>query len=452
MEARPLKYLVEAVGGQLGHGDENTFFHGVSTDSRRVAPGDLFVALRGDRFDGHDYITEVEQRGAITVLVDRPVETKCAVVEVGNTRIALGKFATSYRRDYELPVIGIGGSNGKTTTKELLAAILRRHFAAIWSEASFNNSIGVPLTLLRIENFHRAAVLELGTNHPGELAPLVEMAAPRYGVITSIGREHLEFFTDVEGVALEEGVIGELLPTSGKLFLYDDSQWSNQIAARSAAPTCMVGMNAGNDWQADDVRVLRDGVTFNVNGPLPGEYRLRLLGRHQVGNALLAVAVAAELGVPAETIREGLAACRSPQRRLQVREVGGVCIIDDAYNANADSVVAALQVLADMPCEGRRIVVVGHMAELGDATNAAHEEAALTAAALGLDVIFAIGPEAEMVVSEARNAGISFAEAFDDNATAGRALRELVKAGDAVLLKASRVARLEEVGAYLILS
>jgi UDP-N-acetylmuramoyl-tripeptide--D-alanyl-D-alanine ligase len=324
MEARPLKYLVEAVGGQLGHGDENTFFHGVSTDSRRVAPGDLFVALRGDRFDGHDYITEVEQRGAITVLVDRPVETKCAVVEVGNTRIALGKFATSYRRDYELPVIGIGGSNGKTTTKELLAAILRRHFAAIWSEASFNNSIGVPLTLLRIENFHRAAVLELGTNHPGELAPLVEMAAPRYGVITSIGREHLEFFTDVEGVAREEGVLGELLPTSGKLFLYDDSQWSNQIAARSAAPTCMVGMNVGNDWQAYDVCVLHNGVTFNVNGPLPGEYRLRLLGRHQVGNALLAIAVAAELGVPAETIREGLAVCRSPQRRLQVCHVCGI--------------------------------------------------------------------------------------------------------------------------------
>ncbi len=449
VEARPLQYIAEATGGRVTQGDDGAFVHRVSTDSRHVEPEDLFVALRGDRFDGHEFIAQAEQNGAVALLVDHPVKTQCAVIEVDDTRLALGRLAARYRRDFHVPVVGVAGSNGKTTTKDLLASILRRHHAAIWSEASFNNDIGVPLTLLRMENFHHAAVLELGTNHPGELAPLVRMSAPDYGIITAIGREHLEFFGDLEGVAREEGMLGELLPSSGKLFLYGDSQWSKPIAARSAAPVCTVGLNSGNDWRAEAVRVLPDGVVFRAVGDMAGEYRLRLLGRHQVANALLAMAVAAELGVPEEIVQAGLAGCRPPQRRLQLSEANGIRILDDAYNANADSVNASLGVLADLPCDGRRILVLGSMAELGEGTRAAHEEAAQGAAELGIDVLMAVGEEAEATVAAARVAGLDDAVAFGDNVTAGERLCEYAQPGDVVLLKGSRAARLEEVGEYL---
>ncbi len=449
VEARPLQYIAEATGGRVTQGDDGAFVHRVSTDSRHVEPEDLFVALRGDRFDGHEFIAQAEQNGAVALLVDHPVKTQCAVIEVDDTRLALGRLAARYRRDFHVPVVGVAGSNGKTTTKDLLASILRRHHAAIWSEASFNNDIGVPLTLLRMENFHHAAVLELGTNHPGELAPLVRMSAPDYGIITAIGREHLEFFGDLEGVAREEGMLGELLPSSGKLFLYGDSQWSKPIAARSAAPVCTVGLNSGNDWRAEAVRVLPDGVVFRAVGDMAGEYRLRLLGRHQVANALLAMAVAAELGVPEVIVQAGLAGCRPPQRRLQLSEANGIRILDDAYNANADSVNASLGVLADLPCDGRRILVLGSMAELGEGTRAAHEEAGQGAAELGIDVLMAVGEEAEATVAAARVAGLDDAVAFGDNVTAGERLCEYAQPGDVVLLKGSRAARLEEVGEYL---
>ncbi len=449
MEARPLQYIAEAAGGRVMQGDDGAFVHRVSTDSRHVEPEDLFVALRGDRFDGHEFIAQAEQNGAVALLVDHPVKTQCAVIEVDDTRLALGRLAARYRCDFHVPVVGVAGSNGKTTTKDLLASILRRHHAAIWSEASFNNDIGVPLTLLRMENFHHAAVLELGTNHPGELAPLVRMSAPDYGIITAIGREHLEFFGDLEGVAREEGMLGELLPSSGKLFLYGDSQWSKPIAARSASPVCTVGLNSGNDWRAEAVRVLPNGVVFRAVGDMVGEYRLRLLGRHQVTNALLAMAVAAELGVPEEIVQAGLAGCRPPPRRLQLSEVNGIRILDDAYNANADSVNASLGVLADLPCDGRRILVLGSMAELGEGTRAAHEEAGQGAAELGIDVLMAVGEEAEATVAAARVAGLDDAVAFGDNVTAGERLCEYAQPGDVVLLKGSRAARLEEVGEYL---
>ncbi len=449
MEARPLQYIAEATGGRIIQGDGGAFVHRVSTDSRHVETEDLFIALRGERFDGHKFVEQAEQGGAVALLVDRPVKTQCAVVEVDDTHLALGRLAARYRRDFHIPVVGVAGSNGKTTTKDLLASILIRHYATVWSPASFNNDVGVPLTLLRMENFHHAAVLELGTNHPGELAPLVRMSLPKYGIITSIGREHLEFFGDLEGVAQEEGMLGELLPSGGKLFLYGDSQWSKPVAARSAAPVCTVGLDVGNDWRAEMVRVLPEGVVFKAVGGMAGEYHLRLLGRHQVTNALLAMAVAAELGVSEETVRAGLAECRPPQHRLQLSEVDGIRVLDDAYNANVDSVNASLGVLADLPCEGRRILVLGSMAELGEWTRAAHEEVGQGAAALGIDILVAIGKEAGATVVAARSAGLSDALACIDNVAAGESLSECVRPGDVILLKGSRNARLEEVGEYL---
>src|SRR5688572_26514011 len=209
MEARTLKFIAEACGGELQNGSPETLTSNICTDSRLAKKADLFIALAGDKFDAHTFLPEVAGKNVAAVIAERtkvPAKfSDCAVILVENTRNALGQLASSYRADFDLPIIAVGGSNGKTTTKELIAAVLRQKFSTLWSEASFNNDIGVPLTLLRLEPHHEAAVFEVGTNHPGELAPLVAMIQPQFGVITSIGREHLEFFGDVNGVAAEEG-------------------------------------------------------------------------------------------------------------------------------------------------------------------------------------------------------------------------------------------------------
>jgi UDP-N-acetylmuramoyl-tripeptide--D-alanyl-D-alanine ligase len=209
----------------------------------------------------------------------------CAVLTVDDTRAALGRLAAAYRRLFNLPVIAVGGSNGKTTVKELIASVLRQKLATLWSEASFNNDIGVPMTLLRLDKSHQAAVLEAGTNHPGELAPLVKMIQPKYGVLTNIGREHLEFFGDLAGVAEEEGSLAELLPAEGRLFINGDSEWTELITRRTRATVVRVGLGEKNDWRGRGLRLDKNGVTFRVETPkaeYSGEYRVNLLGRHQV--------------------------------------------------------------------------------------------------------------------------------------------------------------------------
>ena len=349
METRTLQFVAEACGAEIANGHADAPVLNICTDSRTAKAGDIFFAIKGENFDGHDFVVEVAKKKIAAVVVEKsklanlgiasgslapsdgervgergfdlankvpplpgpllhPMEERekaarggapskvmagVALLAVDDVRVALGKLAAAYRQDFDLPVIAVGGSNGKTTTKELIAAVLRQKFLTLWSEASFNNDIGVPTTLLRLEKSHRAAVLEAGTNHPGELAPLVKMIAPKFGVITSIGREHLEFFGDVEGVALEEGALAELLPADGKLFLNGDDAWSEKIAARTQADVVRVGTGEKNNWCAKKIRLDKNGVTFQVEcaqKDFSGECRVNLLGRHQVTNALLALA------------------------------------------------------------------------------------------------------------------------------------------------------------------
>jgi UDP-N-acetylmuramoyl-tripeptide--D-alanyl-D-alanine ligase len=247
VETRSLKFVADACAADVRRGSVKTLVKNVCTDSRQTKPGDLFFAIKGEKFDGHDFINEVAAKGAVAVVVPEKGKIPaplpdCAVLVVKDTRAALGQLATAYRKEFDLPVIAVGGSNGKTTTKELIASALQQKLATVWSEASFNNDIGVPLTLLRLEKSHQAAVLEAGTNHPGELAPLVKMIQPKYGVLTNIGREHLEFFGDLAGVAQEEGWLAKLLPADGKLFVNGDSEWTEQIIRRTRATVVRVGL------------------------------------------------------------------------------------------------------------------------------------------------------------------------------------------------------------------
>jgi len=451
-----LKFIGSACAGQRRGGNAKTLVSRVCTDSRQVQAGDLFFALAGGRFDGHDYLAEVARKGAAAVVVNRdkaPAKLpRCAVIAVDDPRQALGWLAARYRDDFDLPVIAVGGSNGKTTVKELIAAVLRQKLVTLWSEASFNNDIGVPLTLLRSEKAHQAGVLEVGTNHPGELAPLVQMVRPKFGVITNIGREHLEFFGDVAGVAQEEGWLAERLPADGKLFINGDSEWAEHIARRTRARVVRVGLLQTNDWRARDVCVTQRGVAFNVDAPtaeLGGGYRVNLLGRHQASNALFAVAIGNELGLGRAEIQSGLAECQSPKMRLQLWEANGIWVLDDAYNANADSMDAALQTLRELPCAGRRVAVLGDMAELGAQSAAAHEEVGRHAAELDVEQLFVVGKMAGALASAARAAGLVRIFEFGDVETAASAVKHFVKPGDLVLLKASRVVGLERLAEVL---
>lgn len=456
MEPRPLSFVAAACRGELRFGSPDTPVARVCTDSRQARPGDLFFALKGERFDAHDFLEQVVQQRVAALVVEAARAPKdnpgCPLIVVKNTRPALGCLAARYRQDFQIPLTAVGGSNGKTTTKELLASVLRQQGPALASEASFNNDIGVPLTLLNLERQHQAAVLEVGTNHPGELAPLVRMVRPRFGLLTNIGREHLEFFGDLDGVAREEGWLAELLPIEGTLFLNGDSEWTPRLQQRTAARVVRGGFGPDNEWRASRVVVDAAGVSFQVQAPRPefnGEYRVPLLGRHQVLNALLALAAGAELGVPAEAARRGLAHCPPPKMRLQFWETRGVQVLDDTYNANADSMLAGLQTLCDLPCAGRRVAVLGEMAELGRHTAAAHREIGQKLGALGITHLVTVGPQARPTAEAARLAGACAVTECADASSAAETLQQLIQPGDLVLLKASRVAGLEAVSEAL---
>jgi len=376
----------------------------------------------------------------------------CAIIAVEDTRKALGRLGAQYRKDFVLPTVAVGGSNGKTTTKDIIAAVLRQKLVTLWSEASYNNNIGVPLTLLRLERSHQVAVLEVGTNHPGELTPLVEMIQPDYGVLTCIGREHLEFFGDLEGVVREEGSLAELLRSDGTLLVNGDDESAVRAAGRTRARIVRVGLAPGNDWRARRVRLNRRGMTFQVEGPKgsgASQYRIQLLGRHQVVNALFALVIGLDLGLSRAEVAQGLAECRPPKMRLELWEHNGVTVLDDAYNANADSVAVALQALRELPGRGRRVAVLGDMAELGAHSQAAHEEVGRRAAELGIGQLFAVGMMAPVIARGARSSGLSRVFEFTDVETAATAVRRFVRDGDLVLLKASRVMRLERIGEAL---
>ena len=332
------------------------------------------------------------------------------MLAVDDVRAALGKLAAAYRKDFSLPVIAVGGSNGKTTVKELLASVLRQKFSTLWSEASFNNDIGVPLTLLRLEKSHQAAVLEVGTNHPGELAPLVKMIQPKFGVITNIGREHLEFFGDVAGVAQEEGWLAELLPADGKLFLNGDNEWSEKIAARTKAKVVRVGFGEKNDWRAKKIRLDKNGVTFQVDG---AEGRiLRRVSDQFAGPASSDECACLRLRSVRNSVWAALkssAAWPNASRRKCGCNFGrrtACACWTTAYNANADSTIAALETLCDLPLQGRRVAVLGDMAELGAHSEAAHAEVGRRAAELKIGQFFTVGKMAPATAKAARDAGL----------------------------------------------
>jgi UDP-N-acetylmuramoyl-tripeptide--D-alanyl-D-alanine ligase len=455
VEITSLKFIAEACAARAVNLDLSFAASGISTDSRQVKKNDLFVALRGERFDAHDFVGTVLAEGnAVAALVEEqalerlPGELPCLVAK--DTRKALGQIAARYRGQFSIPIIAVGGSNGKTSAKELIGSVLSAKLEIVASRDSFNNDIGVPLTLLNLARGRQAAVVEAGSNHPGELAPLLAMIQPSIGVITSIGREHLEFFGSIEGVVQEEGQVAKALSADGLLLLPGDSPHAKSLAAMAQCRVKTIGFAEGNDAQVCAFAMHANGACFSLRmqGSVE-EYRTNLMGRHQLINAALAIVVGKELGLDRSEIQSGLSRAKPAKMRLELMSAGPVSILNDAYNANADSMIAALETMRELETSGRKGALLGNMAELGPFSEACHREVGEKAASSGLDFLMTAGKDAALIEESARQCGMKNTAHFESFEALCDAAAALLKPGDTILLKGSRSSRMERVAEFL---
>jgi len=445
-----LEEVARFSGGRLIKGDPALPVDRLHTDTRTLLAGDCFVALQGDRFDGHEFVREVRLHGAVAALVssrllsDLPEDL--GLVEVPNTLEALQRFAANYRQLLSVRTIGVTGSSGKTSTKELIASVLRTRFQTKATEGNLNNHIGVPLTLIGLDEGDDYGVVEMGMNHPGEIAPLARMTAPEIGVISSIGPAHIEFFADQAAIAAEKAELIAALPPEGLAVLNGDDEWSRSIAGRTNARVAWVGNGADSAWRAEDVRVNADGLSFRLaHGGDAVSVRLPVVNRVMAGNALLAAAVGDACGLTLDEIARGLEAVELPGARMRVVNAHGARIINDAYNANPDSMKAALAALSEFPGAQRRLAVLGSMGELGGHATELHRAVGEFAARQDLAFLIAVGPHAEAYATGAMAGGLELRRivAALDAEEATVALRPMLREGDAVLVKGSHFMGLE---------
>ncbi len=447
MDATPLTTLARWAEATLT-GDGTATATTICTDSRALQAGDLFVALRGENFDGHGFVAEAARRGAIGVVAENAPENlplDFAVLRVPDTLRALQQIAARYRQTLGLQVVAITGSNGKTSTKDLTACVLGSRFQVTKTEGNFNNHLGVPITLLRARGVDQFGVFEVGMNHPGEIAPLAEMVAPDVAIITNIGTAHIEFMKTREAIALEKGMLAEALPPSGTVILPADDEFSPALARRTKADAVFAGIGKG-DVQACDLRPHFGGVRFTLcaDGHRV-EAELPVPGIHMVSNALLAVAAGRVFGISLEDCAAGLRNLRLTKGRLEQKIIRGIHILDDTYNANPDSMAAALRTLASMPAAGRRIAVLGRMGELGVESERGHRSVGEVAVREAVDCLVGVGEEAKWITETAWRGGINKVLHFDTVEDAVPALRELARIGDVVLVKGSRSAKMERI-------
>jgi UDP-N-acetylmuramoyl-tripeptide--D-alanyl-D-alanine ligase len=449
MNPLTLFQIAQFAEAPLSDGDGHVAISRISTDSRTIRPGELFVALRGENFDGHDFVESVAKAGATGALVNVSwngnVPKDFALLRASDTLQAYQELAANYRRSLTLKVIAITGSNGKTSTKDFAASVLSRKFRVTKTEGNFNNHVGLPRTILEATPEHEVAVWEIGMNHPGEIAALSKIAAPNAAIITNIGIAHIEFMGSSEAIAREKGALAEAVEPEGTVILNADDAFSERIAARTRAKVVFVGTTGGT-VRAIEIRQSADGCEFTI---LEGAHRCRaqlpIPGLHMVQNALLAVAAGRAFGLSIEECAAGLATAPLTKARLQIKEVGGVQFLDDSYNANPDSMKAALRTLVELDTDGKRIAVLGEMRELGDESERGHRDVGETAATLAVDQLITVGGSAKLIAQAARAAGLEKVSAVRSTGEAADLLGEIAEPGDLVLIKGSRAARTEEV-------
>ena len=442
----PLSRIAEFTSAS-GEFDHKAIAQAYSIDSRTIQPGELFFAVKGERMDGHDFVQQALEKGAVAAVVRRDELARYAVktrlLAVADTLVALQTLGAAVRRLWAKPLIGVTGSTGKTTTKEAIAHVLSSRFRVLKSEGNFNNHFGLPLMLLKIEPEHEAAVIEMGMSHRGEIAALAKIAQPEIGVVTNVAPVHLEFFTSVAEIARAKYELIESLPAGGTAILNADDEYVSQFGRDFHGKVVRYGLHQTADVRAENI-VSRGaaGSTFDVvAGPYREPATLPLVGTHNIYNALAAVATGMERGLsPAEATR-ALATLAPADKRGAVVQLGNITVINDCYNSNPTALDAMVDTLAAMPAK-RRIVVAGEMLELGPSGEELHRRSGRHMARRGIDILVGVRGLAKPMVDAASSAGMR-AEFVATPEEAGEWLARETREGDVVLLKASRGVKLE---------
>ena len=453
-----LEEVLKATGGKLLQGERNTFFQGISTDSRTLSEGELFIALKGDRFDGHHFTVEVLEKkaGGVVIEEDRVGDIRWngyrsrAVIAVKDTLFALGDLAHDWRRKYRTPVVALTGSNGKTTTKEMIAACLETTFPVLKTKGNLNNLIGLPLTLLALTEKERVVVLEMGMNVPGEIRRLTEIAEPDIGLITNIQKVHLKGMGSLEKLKEEKGELFRRMRRDGTILVNQDDPLVIDLANHYVGQKITYGIERPAEVMAKEIKLKgAEGTSFTlILEREVMEIHLRLLGRHFVPNALSAMAVACLFGVEVNQAKEALEHFQPFPMRMEVIPLkGGKTLINDAYNANPYSMELALETLVEAKGEGKAIAVLGDMLELGNFTREAHEQLGEKVSKLSIDFLLALGEEAPVVVESAIRHGfpVERGRVVESHSEAISLLRKMIQNGDWILVKGSRRMAMEKI-------
>ena len=448
--------IISPIGGELISGNPGAVFHGLSTDSRKIIRGGLFWALTGERYDGHDFVKKAVEGGAAGVVINRgyrpeePPGTDRVVIAVPDTLKALGDLAGWWRHQHSVRVVAITGSVGKTTTKEMAAGILGLHTSTLKNRGNFNNLVGLPLTLLSLEEAHRMVVLELGMNQTGEIARLTEIADPDVGLITNVAKAHLEGLGDIRGVARAKVELLERMSADGEVILNGDDDLLMKTASPVVGDVMTYGLGAENDIRADKIRMTAGrGISFELTyHEFSAHIRLRVSGLHNVINALAASAIAICLKETPEHIIEGLNHFEGIKGRFMLSPLkGGGTLVDDTYNSNPSSLKAAVDSLKELAVDGGRVIVgLGEMLELGDETVPAHIEAGRMVAELGAYYFASMGEHAKEMIEGAVNMGFPPGRAVvvKTQEEMAQKIGEVMEDGDLIFLKGSRKMCLEK--------
>jgi UDP-N-acetylmuramoyl-tripeptide--D-alanyl-D-alanine ligase len=450
--------VLRATGGKLLQGEKHASFQGVSTDSRRIDAGELFIALRGSRFDGHRFALEALEKKAGGVVIEESsvgnirwngYRTRSVIV-VKDTLHALGDLALDVRRKYRTPVVALTGSNGKTTTKEMIAACLETKYPVLKTTGNFNNLIGLPLTLLRLTEREKVVVLEMGMNIPGEIRRLTEIAEPDVGLITNIEKVHLEGIGSLERLKEEKGELFRRMRRDGTILVNQDDPRVVDLAKNFFGQKITFGVEHPAEVMARNILIRgAKGISFTlISGEKKTEISLPLLGRHFVPNALCAIAVAGFFEVEMEKAKEALEHFQSFPMRMEIIHLGGgKILINDTYNANPRSMELALETLAEVKTKNRAIAVLGDMLELGDFTKEAHQQLGRKVGELSIDFLLTLGEEGPVIVDSAIRHGLppERAKVVENHSGAISILKKIVQEGDWILVKGSRKMAMEKI-------
>jgi UDP-N-acetylmuramoyl-tripeptide--D-alanyl-D-alanine ligase len=445
------KYLEDVIGRI-----EKMEIKGISIDSRNINKGELFIAIKGERFDGHDFVTDALKKGAWGALVERTaLEKKFGslgglknILPVEDTLYALQEMAYLHRKKFTIPVIGITGSNGKTTTKEMLTEILKQKGAVLKNEGNLNNHIGVPLTLLKLDKKYKAAVVEMGMSSPGEIDTLSRLASPTIGIITNIGPAHLAFLGSLDMIAQAKGELLGNIRTDGIAVLNADDKYFGYLKNKFNGSIITFGIENTADVQALAIQQERDFTDFTLAADgSKKDIRLRTMGKHNVYDALAAAAAAIAAGIPIDAVKYGLDNFTPVAMRSEIKQLQGRIIFADYYNANPASMEAALIALMSLQARKKTVAVLGDMLELGDFSSEAHREIGAIAARLGVDLVITMGRFSRDVVAGAINAGMPKERIFEaqTHKEAAILIRKVSHPGDAVLIKGSRGMKMEKI-------